>query len=139
MSPTWISLRPLTWSPKTFLPLNCRLQCLVEKELTDSCTQTVAMRAVRQWNRLPRGAVDTPSMGVFKVRLLWVFEQSGLVKVDSVYCREVGRYELQRSFPTKNILWFDDSIFHVHAIWKEEGPRVRVSVHHEVTDICNIL
>jgi len=35
----------------------------------DRRTKFVAMRMVRHWNRLPREAVDAPSLEVFKARL----------------------------------------------------------------------
>jgi len=35
----------------------------------DEKLETRKMRAVRHWNRLPREAVDAPSLKVFKARL----------------------------------------------------------------------
>ena len=48
------------------------------------------MRVVRHWNRLPRGAVDAPSLAVFKARLDGALKQPGLVEDVPAHGRGVG-------------------------------------------------
>ena len=65
------------------------------------------LRVTEPWNRLLRGAVESPSLEIFKTRLdtvlcslLWV----------TLLWQEVGLDDPQSSLPTLTILWFCDSV-----------------------------
>ena len=66
------------------------------------------LRVTEPWNRLPRGAVESPSLEIFQTRLdkvlcslLWV----------TLLGQGVGLGDPQRALPTPNILWFCDSVW----------------------------
>ena len=61
------------------------------------------MRAARHWNRLPREAVDAPSLGVFKARLDGVLSKLVWWKV-SLDMAGVGIRWALRSLLTQTIL-----------------------------------
>ena len=67
------------------------------------------LRVTEPWPRLPREAVESPSLEIFQTcldtvlcSLLWV----------TLLGQGVGLGDPQRSLPTQTILWFCDSVIH---------------------------
>ena len=65
------------------------------------------MRVVKHWNRLPREAVDAPSL---QSQVGWSSEQPGLVEDVPTHGSGVGTRWSSMSLPTQTILWLCDSM-----------------------------
>jgi len=69
--------------------------------------RTSSLRVMEPWRRLPRGAVESPSLEIFQTHLntvlcplLWV----------TLLGQGVGLDDPQRSLPTPNVLWFCERV-----------------------------
>ena len=74
---------------------------LKQRKFCLNMRKNFTLRVTEHWNRLPREAVESPSLEIFKTRLDKVL--CSLLYV-TLLCRGVGLDDQQRSLPTPNIL-----------------------------------
>jgi len=84
------------------------------------------LRVTEHWPRLPRGAVESPSLEIFQPQLAAVL--CSLLWVTLLW-QEVGLGDLQGSLPTPAMLGFCDSVIPPSASHGFE--------HHAVSRSCN--
>ena len=75
--------------------------------------RTSSLWVTEHWNRLPREAVDSPSLRYS--RPAWTKSCAACCR-RHCFGRRVGLDDQQRSLPTPNILWFCDSVLSI-ALW----------------------
>jgi len=73
---------------------------------SDISNKFFTMKVARHRNRLPREAVDVPSLETFKARLDGALSNLVSWEVSLPHGRGVGLDDLQRSLPTQTILQF---------------------------------
>jgi len=70
----------------------------------DTRKKFFSMRVVKPWHRLPREAVDAPSLETFKARLDGALSNLIWLKMSLLIAGGFGLNDLQKSLPTQTIL-----------------------------------